>query len=369
MSRRRTKRWREPRRWSTDEGLSSRHSTNPSMPDGFMIARQSRRRSRRRSPPSRSTSCSPLIILRAMQKPPATDRHRGSETTQESLISEAADADSAPLARPSRRRLRDAKGTLILIGGGTTATGEAIGGFMELSGAKDGAPIVGITTASSQPAVAREMWLADLRLAGAANVSIPLVETREHACDPKIVQRVRNAKGIFLGGGDQVKLVSCLSGTALEEAIRDAYLDGAIVCGTSAGAAALTKTTLAGNEVDEEGKLVEQYIGPGLGLLGYHTLIDTHFTQRRRLYRLFVAIAEFPALMGLGIDEDTALIVKREIGMVVGKGGVTFVDGSSVRYNNSSEVTKGPELTISALRVGITGTGQQFNLKKRDVVT
>jgi cyanophycinase len=237
-----------------------------------------------------------------------------------------------------------------------------------MSRAKDGATIVGLTTASSQVPVAREMWLTDLAQAGATNASIPLVETREHACDLQIVEQVRHAKGIFLGGGDQVKLVSCLSGTPLEEAIRDAYLDGAIICGTSAGAAALTKTTLAGNEVDEEGKLVEQYIGPGLGLLGYHTLIDTHFTQRRRLYRLFVAIAEFPALMGLGIDEDTALIVRREIGTVVGKGGVTFVDGSSVRFNNASDVTKGPELTISALRVGIVGTGQQFNLRKREVV-
>jgi cyanophycinase len=285
------------------------------------------------------------------------------------LISEAAPADAASSARTSRRRLRDAKGTLILIGGGTTATGEALAKFIELSGARSGATIVGLTTASSQPAMARDLWLADLAQGGATNVSIPLVETRDQACDPGIVEEVRNARGIFLGGGDQVKLVSCLSGTLLEDAIRDAYFDGAIVCGTSAGAAALTKTTLAGNEVDEEGKLVEQYIGPGLGLLGYHTLIDTHFTQRRRLYRLFVAIAEFPALMGLGIDEDTALVVKREIGTVVGKGGVTFVDGSSVRYNNSSEVTKGPELTISALRVGIIGTGQQFNLKKRDVVT
>jgi cyanophycinase len=285
------------------------------------------------------------------------------------LISEAAPADSASSTRTSRRRLRDAKGTLILIGGGTTATGEALAKFIELSGARSGATIVGLTTASSQPAMARDLWLADLAQGGATNVSIPLVETRDQACDRGIVEQVRNARGIFLGGGDQVKLVSCLSGTLLEDAIRDAYFDGAIVCGTSAGAAALTKTTLAGNEVDEEGKLVEQYIGPGLGLLGYHTLIDTHFTQRRRLYRLFVAIAEFPALMGLGIDEDTALVVKREIGTVVGKGGVTFVDGSSVRYNNSSEVTKGPELTISALRVGIIGTGQQFNLKKRDVVT
>lgn len=234
--------------------------------------------------------------------------------------------------------------------------------------ARDGAPLVGLTTASSQVKVAREMWLSDLTQGGATSVTIPIVESRDHACDATIVEQVRRARGIFLGGGDQVKLVSCLGGTPLEEAIRDAYLDGAIICGTSAGAAALTKTTLAGNEVDEEGKLVEQYIGPGLGLLGYHTLVDTHFTQRRRLYRLFVAIAEFPALMGLGIDEDTALIVKREIGTVVGKGGVTFVDGSSVRFNNASDVTKGPELTVSALRVGIVGTGQQFNLKKREVV-
>ena len=80
-----------------------------------------------------------------------------------------------------------------------------------------------------------------------------------------------------------------------------------------------------------------------------------------------MAIAEFPALMGLGIDEDTALIVRREIGTVVGKGGVTFVDGRSVQFNNSAEVTKGPELTISALRVGIIGTGQRFNLKRREI--
>jgi cyanophycinase len=255
-----------------------------------------------------------------------------------------------------------------MIGGGCSPIGTALGSFIEMTSADEGQPIVGFTTASSQVAVSRDAWLLDLAQAGATNVTIPLVETREHACDPAIVEQVRGARGVFLGGGDQVKLVSALSGTPLEAAIREAYIDGAVICGTSAGAAALTKTTLAGNEVDDEGKLVDQYIGPGLGLLGHHTLVDTHFTQRRRLYRLFVAIAEFPALMGLGIDEDTALVVKREIGTVIGKGGVTFVDGSSVRFNNAADVTKGPELTISALRVGIIGTGQQFNLKKREVV-
>jgi cyanophycinase len=245
--------------------------------------------------------------------------------------------------------------------------GAPLASFIELSDARNGAPIVGLTTASSQVALSRDMWLADIRAAGAANLEIPIVETRDHACDGRIAAQFRGARGIFLGGGDQVKLVSALSGTPVEEAIREAYMDGAIICGTSAGAAALTKTTLAGNEVDEAGQLVEQYIGPGLGLLGYHTLIDTHFTQRRRLYRLFVAIAQFPELMGLGIDEDTALIVRREIGTVVGNGGVTFVDGSSVRFNNSTEITRAPELTISALRVGIIGTGQTFDLRRREV--
>jgi cyanophycinase len=310
-------------------------------------------------------SCSRSLFQYATPTRSGIREDRAEEKAQESLIS-GASADG-PDRRAPRRRLRDAAGTLILIGGGATPTGDPIASFLDLTGAREGAPIVGFTTASSQVAVARDMWLADLTSAGATDLTIPMVERREDASNREIIDRVQNARGIFLGGGDQVKLVSCLSGTPLAEAIRDAYLDGAIICGTSAGAAALTKTTLAGNEVDDEGKLVEQYIGPGLGLLGYHTLIDTHFTQRRRLYRLFVAIAEFPALMGLGIDEDTALIVRREIGTVVGKGGVTFVDGSSVRYNNSPDVTKGPELTISSLRVGIVGTGQRFDLRKREL--
>src|SRR5690349_10448484 len=190
-------------------------------------------------------SCSRQAIRRAMAARVGNQRRCASGSAQELLISETAPSNG----RTSRRRLRDAKGTLILIGGGTTATGSALGGFIDMSKAREGAPIVGITTASSQVSVAREMWLADLAQAGAKNLEIPLVETRDQACDARIVESVHNAQGIFLGGGDQVKLVSCLSGTPLEEAIRDAYLDGAIVCGTSAGAAALTKTTLAGNEV------------------------------------------------------------------------------------------------------------------------
>jgi len=254
-----------------------------------------------------------------------------------------------------------------MIGGACTPKGEALGAFLQLASGNDGGPIVCITSASKDVRGSARHWRRDFATAGAGDAVFPIIATRQDACNEETARMVSNARGIFLGGGDQVKLITTLSGTPVGEAIWDNYVRGGIVCGTSAGSAALTELTLAGNEVDEEGNLVEQYIGPGLGLLGFKTIIDTHFSQRRRLYRLFVAIAGYPEVMGLGIDEDTAMIVRGEVGKVVGKGGVTFVDGSTVKFDNAEEVTKGRQLTLSSLRVGIVGTGYAFNLKQREL--
>lgn len=258
-------------------------------------------------------------------------------------------------------------GTLVLIGGATDPRGQAIAAFANLASAADAGPVVCLTTASSNPAASARRWRRDLRTAGIEDFTVPIVATREQASDPRIVKMIEESSGIFLGGGNQIQLISVLSGTPAAEAIWAHYARGGVVGGTSAGAAALTELTLAGNEIDEEGKLVEQYIGPGLGLLGFKALIDTHFTQRRRLYRLFVAIAANREIMGLGLDEDTALVVKGEVATVAGRGGVTFVDGRSVRFDNAEEVTKGRQLTLSSLRVGIIGTGYTFNLRHREL--
>jgi cyanophycinase len=257
-----------------------------------------------------------------------------------------------------------------MIGGGATPTGLALNAFLDLVDARRGGRIVGLTTASGDPVASAVAWQKDFAAAGAMNVEIPIVERRDQADDPRTAALVGEARGIFLGGGDQIKLIATLGGTAVGHAIRDAHMGGATVCGTSAGAAALTKTTLANGEVDlETGQLVEMYIGPGLGLLGFHTMIDTHFAERRRLHRLFVAIAGYPELMGLGIDEDTALVIRGHLGEVVGKGGVTFVDGRDVHYDNASEVRQRPgaQLTLSALRVGIVGAGHVLNLREREL--
>jgi cyanophycinase len=258
-------------------------------------------------------------------------------------------------------------GTLVMIGGACTPTGDALGSFVSLASAADGGPIVAITSASRDVRGSAAHWKNDFVTAKAGDVVFPIIETRDDANSRETAKMISRARGIFLGGGDQVKLITTLSGTPVGDAIWDNYISGGIVCGTSAGAAALTELTLAGNEVDEEGNLVEQYIGPGLGLLSFKTIIDTHFSQRRRLYRLFVAIAGYPDIMGLGIDEDTAMVVRGEVGKVVGHGGVTFVDGRTVKFDNAEEVTKGRQLTLSALRVGIVGTGYTFNLRRREL--
>jgi cyanophycinase len=164
-----------------------------------------------------------------------------------------------------------------------------------------------------------------------------------------------------------VHLVATLGGSRVERAIREAFNRGAVVCGTSAGAAALTETILAGGEPDDYGQIQDLHLGPGFGMVGFRAVIDTHFAQRRRLQRLFMVVAQNPELMGLGIDEDTAIVVHGHLGEVVGRGSVTFVDGRGVRFDNADECMHGTPLTLSYLRVGIIGAGYTFNLREREL--
>lgn len=267
-----------------------------------------------------------------------------------------------------RMRGDDPLGALVLIGGACTPTGAALGAFLELAGAEDGGRIVGITEASSEPEESARAWREDLAHAGVTNVEIPMIARGDGARDREIAAMIAQADGVFLGGGDQVKLVDALSGTAVARALREAYWRGATVCGTSAGAAALTELTMAGGEIDEEGNLVEQYIGPGLGLLGFDAIIDTHFSERRRLQRLFLVVAEHPQLFGLGLDENTALVVRGHVGRVVGAGGVTFVDGrTTMHFDNARRLDVGRQLTVSYLRVGIVGSHYELDLREREL--
>jgi cyanophycinase len=261
----------------------------------------------------------------------------------------------------------ESAGTLVLIGGACTPDGHAMSAFLDEVRAIGG-PIVGITEASADPVNSAKLWVDDFASVGFTDVSFPRVNRHDARGDREAAARIDDAAAVFLGGGDQVKLVATLSGTRTCNAMKALFRRGGVVCGTSAGAAALTTLTMAGGEIDEEGNLVEQYIGPGFGLLGYEAIIDTHFSQRRRLQRLFVVVAGNTQLMGLGIDENTAFIVRGHLGEVIGAGGVTFVDGrDSVRFDNADDLEKGRQLTFSHLRVGIVGTRYHLNLVEREL--
>jgi len=259
-------------------------------------------------------------------------------------------------------------GTLVLIGGACSSHGHALRSFLEASNALNGGRVIGLTAASGEEAESTAYWNGVFASVGARNVEIPSFSRTVEGVDARVASMIDEADAVFLGGGDQVKLVTALSGTRTEKAICDLYTRGGVVGGTSAGAAAVTQLTMAGGEIDIEGNLVEQYIGPGLGLLGYDAIIDTHFSQRRRLQRLFLVVASNTHLFGLGIDEDTALVVRDGVGEVIGAGGVTFVDGrDTVRFDNAHDLETGRQLTLSHLRVGIVGTRYHLDLKARDV--
>ena len=272
-------------------------------------------------------------------------------------------------AHTGNRREDEVTGSLVLIGGACSADGEALATFLRMSGGDAGGKIIGLTTASSDPVGSAHAWKADFATAGARNVEFPIVDRRARAQDARIADMIRDAPGIFLGGGDQVHLVATIGGSRVGEAIRHAYHNGAVVCGTSAGAAALTEIILAGGEPDETGNQIARHIGPGLGLLGFRAMIDTHFGARRRLHRLFGAIAANPEYLGLGIDEDTALVVFGHLGAVIGTGGVTFVDGRGIRFDNADEVKEEGSLTLSYMRVGVVGNGYVLNLRERELET
>jgi len=270
--------------------------------------------------------------------------------------------------RTRQRRRGDEAGSLVLIGGACDPAGAALGSFLDLSGARDGAPLVVITSASTDPIKAAEVWKRDLESAGATNVAAPIIDRRQRAQDAECAELVRTARGIFLGGGDQRKLVSTLGGSRVWRAVKEAFGNGATVCGTSAGAAALSETMLSGGEVTSAGSAIPLHLGPGLGLLGFSSVIDTHFARRGRLQRLIQQVARNPELLGLGIDENTGIVVRGHLAEVVGPGNVYYVDGRDAKFDNAVDVKAGSAaLTLSYLRVGVVGAGYTLDLREREL--
>jgi cyanophycinase len=187
--------------------------------------------------------------------------------------------------------------------------------------------------------------------------------SRADTSNESLLSAVRSASGIFISGGTQMRLPVLVGGTPMESAILDAYQRGAVVGGTSAGAAVMPKVMIAygkGGPTPREG--MAQF-APGLGLTD-RIVFDQHFRQRDRLGRLLYLITAHPGLLGVGIDENTAAIVEDEsLITVTGSGAVTIVDGSEIESSNVAEIENGGAVAVSGVRIHILTSGCTFDVR------
>lgn len=254
---------------------------------------------------------------------------------------------------------RPAKPAAVMIVGGTEAPAEApdvLGRFVELCGGA-AAPLVVLTAASTVPDDVWRAYQPAFAAAGARDCRPLHVRTRDDAADPATVAALADACGIFITGGDQKRLMALVGGTPLHDAIRAAVRErGACVGGTSAGASALGVHMVTEGRAEFSPEKGAVAMGAGLGLLA-HCIIDQHFSQRHRINRLLTLVAANPDLAGIGVDEDTALVLAPDGAIeVVGPGAVTLVDGRHMR-TNLADVDQGDIPLMLDVRVHVLPTG------------
>jgi cyanophycinase len=259
-------------------------------------------------------------------------------------------------------------GTVIIIGGAEDKVRDRVilGRFSSLAGGKR-ARIAVISTASSFGLEAAERYRAIFGELGVVHV-VPLhTATRAEANDEAAAAEVRKATGVFLTGGNQLKLASIIGGTRIADAILTAFRGGAVVAGTSAGASAMSSHMVAFGASGTTPKQRMAQIAAGLGVLP-GVVVDQHFQQRNRLGRLLSLIAQNPSLLGLGVDEDTAGIVGPDHVMeVIGRGSVTVVDGSSSE-TDAWDVKGHRPVMISNVVLHSLPAGYRFDLIRRQRV-
>ena len=265
------------------------------------------------------------------------------------------------------RQLRESHGHLVIIGGHEDRKRdmEILSRFVDLAGGK-GAKIVVISAASS---IADEMWeIYDQAFSelGVKNRVHLHLQSRQCANDREHIKDIRDATGIFMTGGDQKRLLAIIGGTALDNEMHAALkLRGACIGGTSAGASAMSGHMLAQGRAELHPEKGSVSLGAGLGFL-HRVVIDQHFSERQRLSRLLSVVAQNPYLQGIGIDEDTALVIERGVGIeVLGEGAVTIVDGRNMS-TNIAEISDHETPELIDVRLHLLPAGSKFRLPDND---
>jgi cyanophycinase len=240
--------------------------------------------------------------------------------------------------------------------------------FFGRAGATD-AHIAIIPSASREPTIIGARYLNIFEEMGAKKIEILDIRERQQCDDAEIQACLAACTGVFLTGGDQLRLCGVLADTPAMEIIRVRVNRNQLtLAGTSAGAAVMGHHMIAGGGSGESPNRALVDMAVGLGILP-HVIVDQHFHNRNRMGRLISAIASHPDRLGIGIDEDTCALVEGDGTLqVMGKGSVTIVDPGEVSYTNHGDVAASEPLSIHNLRVHVLSYGERYHLHERTIL-
>lgn len=257
------------------------------------------------------------------------------------------------------------RGHLVLNGGGSKPA-EVMEKFAELAGCP-GAQVVVFPTASGEPGTG-EYYSALFGDYGCTNVTIAAVRINDDAGDSLLAATVRDAGGIWFAGGDQTRITSALLDTPVGRAVEDAFVRGAVVGGTSAGTACQSGLMITGNGDFTVITADNVELWKGLGLFR-GVIVDQHFVARRRHNRLISVVLEHPELLGVGVDEATAVWVRPDgTFQVLGDGWVMVFDASQAEIRRAEGGEQGVALGVHGLTTHVLLPGEVFDLNLRRVM-
>jgi cyanophycinase len=261
------------------------------------------------------------------------------------------------------------KGTLIIIGGAEDKKGEKCI-LKEVCSRidKEHDELVIATIATDLPKEVGAEYRNIFERLGVRNINILDIEERKDAFEQKNIEIMERASLVFFTGGDQLKITSLIGGTPLYDVIHESNQNGCVYVGTSAGASVVSDTMIITGDDEESPKKCTLKMAPGLGLIK-NVIIDQHFAQRGRIGRILVAVAENPESLGIGVDEDTAIMVnKKGEFQVIGSGAVYVIDGSGISYTNVSEQYPDEILSMFDIKMHVLKSGDKFILNTRQPI-
>jgi len=266
---------------------------------------------------------------------------------------------------PSNNNHAD-RGYIIPIGGAEEKfhNPEILDRFIDICGGKEAR--IGIIPTASELEDTGRNYEKLFRQIGVKHAKVLPFETREDCDSPEYLEYIEKSDGVFLTGGNQLRLSTTLGGTATAQLIRRRNAAGMHVAGTSAGAAFVPEHMIAGGLEGSTPTPDMVTMAPGLGLTNKF-IIDQHFRERDRLGRLLTALAYNPFAVGMGLDEDTAAFISPDDDIeVVGSGGITIIDPSELSYSSMHKARRGEPVSLIGVRLHILVAGGRFKTASRE---